>query len=308
MSFQIGYVGLGNMGTPIFLNLARHAKANGWPVPCAWNIDQSRYDEIRAQSDHLHLCEQLSEVVERSNVVFTCLLNDPVAEEVYERLFAAVGAKAKVIFVDQLLCLVKLEAAAHKVGASYLSAPVFGRPDAAKSAALVQLLGGDAKAKQIVKPIFVPAVAKRVVDAGDEVAKGSALKLLGNSMILGVVEMLAETYALADVIGFDPEVYQSFIRDFFPLYPYIAYGDNISRGEFNGVGGFRLEAGLKDARNALSLGADFGRPVSMPTIELAKRHLERAEELCGNDVDWSALAIVLREQAGLEPFRAGHKP
>lgn len=76
-------------------------------------------------------------------------------------------------------------------------------------------------------------------------AIGSALKLLGNSMILGVVEMLAETYALADVIGFDPEVYQSFIRDFFPLYPYIAYGDNISRGEFNGVGGFRLEAGLK---------------------------------------------------------------
>ncbi|WVQ90153.1 hypothetical protein IAS59_003930 [Cryptococcus gattii] len=272
MSFQIGYVGLGNMGRPIFLNLARHAKANGWPAPCAWNIDQSRYDEIRAHNDHLHLCEQLSEVVKRSNVVFTCLLNDPVAEEVYQRLFATVDAKAKIIFVDQSSLKpktsIKLEAAAHKVGASYLSAPVFGRPDAAKSADLVQLLGGDAKAKETVKPIFVPAVAKRVVDAGDEVAKG----------------------------------------DFFPLYPYKAYGDNISRGEFNGVGGFRLEAGLKDARNALSLGADFGRPVSMPTIELAKKHLERAEELCGNDVDWSALAIALREQAGLEPFRAGHKP
>ncbi|KGB75866.2 hypothetical protein CNBG_1704 [Cryptococcus deuterogattii R265] len=311
-SFQIGYVGLGNMGTPIFLNLARHAKANGWSAPCAWNIDQSRYNEIRAHNDHLYLCEQLSEVVKRSNVVFTCLLNDPVAEEVYQRLFATVDSKAKMIFVDQSSLKpktsIKLEAAAHKVGASYLSAPVFGRPDAAKSANLVQLLGGDAKAKEIVKPIFVPAVAKRVVDAGDEVAKGSALKLLGNSMILGVVEMLAETYALADVIGFDPEVYQSFIRDFFPLYPYIAYGDNISRGKFNGVGGFRLEAGLKDARNALSLGADFGRPVSMPTIELAKKHLERAEELCGNNVDWSALAIALREQAGLEPFRAGHKP
>ncbi|XAO25002.1 hypothetical protein I312_103811 [Cryptococcus bacillisporus CA1280] len=272
MSFQIGYVGLGNMGTPIFLNLARHAKANGWPAPCAWNIDQSRYDEIRAHNDHLYLCEQLSEVVKRSNVVFTCLLNDPVAEEVYQRLFATVNAKAKIIFVDQSSLKpktsIELEAAAHKAGASYLSAPVFGRPDAAKSANLVQLLGGDAKAKEIVKPIFVPAVAKRVVDAGDEVAKG----------------------------------------DFFPLYPYKAYGDNISRGEFNGVGGFRLEAGLKDARNALSLGADFGRPVSMPTIELAKKHLERAEELCGNDVDWSALAIALREQAGLEPFRAGHKP
>lgn len=44
---------------------------------------------------------------------------------------------------------------------------------------------------------------------------GSALKLLGNSLILGVVEMLAETYALTDAIGFDPEVYQNFIRELF---------------------------------------------------------------------------------------------
>lgn len=31
-------------------------------------------------------------------------------------------------------------------------------------------------------------------------------------MILGVVEMLAETFAVADAIGFDPHAYQSFIR------------------------------------------------------------------------------------------------
>lgn len=48
---------------------------------------------------------------------------------------------------------------------------------------------------------------------------GSALKLLGNSMILGVVEMLAETYALADAIGFDPDVYQGFIRGFGMRHP-----------------------------------------------------------------------------------------
>jgi len=42
----------------------------------------------------------------------------------------------------------------------------------------------------------------------------------------------------------------------------------------------------------------------MPTIELAKKHLERAEELCGKDVDWSALAVALREQAGMSPFRS----
>jgi hypothetical protein len=35
--------------------------------------------------------------------------------------------------------------------------------------------------------------------------------------------------------------------DFFPLYPYIAYGDNISIGNFSRPEGFRLEAGLKGA-------------------------------------------------------------
>jgi hypothetical protein len=31
-------------------------------------------------------------------------------------------------------------------------------------------------------------------------------------MILGIVEMLSETFALVDAIGFDRVVYQSFIR------------------------------------------------------------------------------------------------
>jgi hypothetical protein len=49
----------------------------------------------------------------------------------------------------------------------------------------------------------------------------------------------------------------------------------------------------------LSLGSDFGANITLPTIELAKKHLERAEEVCGKDADWSALAVALREQAGL---------
>ncbi|RSH94967.1 hypothetical protein EHS25_000052 [Saitozyma podzolica] len=315
MSLLIGYVGLGNMGGPIFTNLVNYAASNNLPAPCAWNIVKARYEELRPRCPGAVFCDELEEVVMRSNVVFTCLLNDPVAEEVYERLFAAVRenkGKDKVVFVDQSSLKPrtsrKLEAAAHQVRASYLAAPVFGRPDAAQAATLVQVLGGENAAKELIKPLIVSAIARRVVDAGEDVAKGSALKLLGNSLILGVVEMLAETYALTDAIGFDPEVYQNFIRDFFPLYPYIAYGDNISIGNFSRPEGFRLEAGLKDARNILSLGEDFGRPLNLPTIELAKQHLERAQELCGNDVDWSALSVAVRERAGMEPFRQLAQP
>jgi 3-hydroxyisobutyrate dehydrogenase-like beta-hydroxyacid dehydrogenase len=92
------------MGGPIFTNLVQYAGSNHLPAPCAWNIVKTRYDELRPDCEGAVFCEDLEEVVGRSNVVFTCLLNDPVAEEVYERLFAAARehkGKDKVVFVDQ---------------------------------------------------------------------------------------------------------------------------------------------------------------------------------------------------------------
>jgi len=89
------------MGVPIFLNLVAHTASSGLPPPCAWNVDQSRYEELgSALGDKGMLCEELEDVVKRSNVVFTCLLNDTVAESVYKRMFSYVG-KDKIIFVDQ---------------------------------------------------------------------------------------------------------------------------------------------------------------------------------------------------------------
>jgi 3-hydroxyisobutyrate dehydrogenase-like beta-hydroxyacid dehydrogenase len=36
---------------------------------------------------------------------------------------------------------------------------------------------------------------------------GAALKILGNSILLGAIELYAESYALSDAIGFDPAVF-----------------------------------------------------------------------------------------------------
>lgn len=183
---RIGYVGLGNMGTPIFLNLVEYCRQNDLPAPCAWNIDQSRYEEMQARDNRMELKRELVEVVGQSDILFTCLLNDPVAEDVYRQFFAS-GHADGVIFVDQSslkpktsggssipigLTPVKLETLAKEANASYLAAPVFGRPDAAAAATLVQVLAGSAEAKKVVSPIIVPAVAKRIVDAGEDAAKG----------------------------------------------------------------------------------------------------------------------------------------
>ncbi len=41
----------------------------------------------------------------------------------------------------------------------------------------------------------------------------------------------------------------------------------------------------------------------MPSIASAKDHLDRAKAIGGQDLDWCALAIAAREDAGLRPFK-----
>jgi 3-hydroxyisobutyrate dehydrogenase-like beta-hydroxyacid dehydrogenase len=46
----------------------------------------------------------------------------------------------------------------------------------------------------------------------DKMDLGASLKLLGNSIILGAVQLYAESYALSDAIGFDPAVFHELHR------------------------------------------------------------------------------------------------
>lgn len=68
---------------------------------------------------------------------------------------------------------------------------------------------------------------------------------MGNALIIGVIEMLGETFALGDAVGIDSDTFLQFVELFFPTPSYIAYGKKIAEGNFASAGGFRLEGGLK---------------------------------------------------------------
>jgi 3-hydroxyisobutyrate dehydrogenase-like beta-hydroxyacid dehydrogenase len=136
------------------------------------------------------------------------------------------------------------EKAAAATGAKYLAAPVFGRPDAAAAGKLIQVVSGDRGAQEKVKPLF-DVSARAVLNTGAEVYKATTVKLMGNAMILGMMEMLAEVYALGDATGIEPDVFQQFVEMFFPTPSYQVYGRKIGQGSFSAAGGFRLEGGLK---------------------------------------------------------------
>jgi 3-hydroxyisobutyrate dehydrogenase-like beta-hydroxyacid dehydrogenase len=297
---HIAYLGLGNMGAEISARLATYAKDHGHSLT-VWNRSQDKYAGLRAKIDATFAAEL--EQIRGADVVFLMVLNDQASAEVLARVLDICPTA---VVVDQSSVNPKTsianEKAAAATGAKYLAAPVFGRPDAAAAGKLIQVVSGDRGAQEKVKPLF-DVSARAVLNTGAEVYKATTVKLMGNAMILGMMEMLAEVYALGDATGIEPDVFQQFVEMFFPTPSYQVYGRKIGQGSFSAAGGFRLEGGLKDANNILSVGEDLGHPVPLPTIALAKQHMLRAVEMGGQGQDWSSLSAAVREEAGLEPYR-----
>lgn len=101
----------------------------------------------------------------------------------------------------------------------YVQAPVFGPPKTAREAKLILCLAGDYASKKKVAYLLVPACARKVIDLGGNVEKAAAFKLLGNSFIVGTIELLAETQTLAEKVGVGAEAFHHLIVDMFPAPP-----------------------------------------------------------------------------------------
>ena len=211
-----GFVGLGNMGSQMATNLARYAQENGLPRVILWNRTRSKIEYL-ARDSHCEIVSSLEEIVQRCTIVHTCLANDDVAFSVYRQFFSAATQGRSTILVDHSTLFPTtsqaLQLEAMDKGMRFLSCPVFGPPAAAKSAGLLVVLSGEESAKQTARTYIVPTIGKATLDCGPEASKGALMKILGNNCILGTIELLSESFTLAEKTGFDAGVFHDFIRE-----------------------------------------------------------------------------------------------
>ena len=78
---------------------------------------------------------------------------------------------------------------------------------------------------------------------------------------------------------------------------YRTYGALIADEKYEPAG-FKLELGLKDIRSVLA--AAEAKSVPMPVGSVIRDHFLSAIARCGPHLDWSALAKVSAEDAGLK--------
>jgi 3-hydroxyisobutyrate dehydrogenase-like beta-hydroxyacid dehydrogenase len=210
---SLGFVGLGNMGSQMARNLALYAEKNGLPPVRIWNRTRSKIEYL-IQEAPCEIVSSIEEVAEKCDVVHTCLANDEVALSVYRQFFSTKSAGT--IFADHSTLYhttaASLQEDAARAGMHYLSCPVFGPPAAAKSAQLLVVVSGDHASREVIKQYIVPTIGRGFLEVGEDASKGALMKLLGNNCILGTIELLSESFTLAEKTGLDTSLFYEFIR------------------------------------------------------------------------------------------------
>jgi 3-hydroxyisobutyrate dehydrogenase len=191
---KIAFVGLGNMGLPMALNLAKagHDLTGFEIVPAAIEA---------AGKAGIKIAEPGPDALKGVDTVITMLPNGKLVLGVYEDMLKA--AAPGTLFIDSSTIDVASARAAHEAAAAAgmesLDAPVSGGVGGAAAGTLTFMCGGADATFARAKPIL-ELMGKKIVHCGSAGA-GQAAKIC-NNMILGI-SMIAvgEAFVLAEKLG-----------------------------------------------------------------------------------------------------------
>jgi 3-hydroxyisobutyrate dehydrogenase-like beta-hydroxyacid dehydrogenase len=292
MGETIGFIGLGNMGEPIAANLMKA----GYALKI-YNRTASKGAALAAKGAELRSSH--AEVATPGGTVFTMLADDHAEEEVSARggsFVERLGAGGVHVSLSTISPATARRLAEHHAnyGVSYVASPVFGRPEAAAAAKVWVCTSGPTAAKKRVHPMQ-SAIGQGVFDYGEEVGAANVVKLCGNFMVASTVEALAEMLTLGEKNGVSPKAIAEMIGKFSPLHA--GYANMIADRKFDPPG-FRLVLGLKDVRLIMQAAEASNTPLPMGSL-LRDRWVSAVAKGRG-DLDWSAIALNVAEDAGLK--------
>jgi 3-hydroxyisobutyrate dehydrogenase-like beta-hydroxyacid dehydrogenase len=294
---EIGFVGLGHMGTAMAANLA----AAGRRV-LAYIRRPDRIGELEALG--LKPTTDIGDLLDCELVISMLPDDAAVREVVFGRNDNDLGGLAAGLMPGAIhlsmstisTAVASLLASEHaRHGQGYVAAPVFGNPDAAKARQLFIVAAGASADVERCRPIL-EALGQRTFVMGADPQDANLFKLLGNMMSATALEMLGEVIAVVRKRGLDPQPFVELMTStMFGGRAHKIYGDKIARRDY--AAGFVLPLVLKDVRLALAEAEKAGVP--MPSVSVVRDRLITAIARGYGELDWTALGLIAAEDAGL---------
>ncbi|MDN3266986.1 NAD(P)-dependent oxidoreductase [Streptomyces sp. MA15] len=196
---QVGFIGLGVMGRPMALNLARA----GTPL-VVWNRTPGRCAPLREAG--AEVAGSPAEVFARAETVLLMLADEAAVDAVLGRGtpgFAARVAGRTVVHMGTTSAeySAALEEDVRVAGGAYAEVPVSGSRVPAEQGRLVAMLAGDDSALASVRPLLAPMCRESFVCG--PVPNALLMKLAVNLFLITQVTGLTEAFHFADRHGLD---------------------------------------------------------------------------------------------------------
>lgn len=290
---RIAFIGLGNMGLPMALNLIR----SGFRVTA---FDLSGGACAKAKEARIAVATSAREALESADVMISMLPASAHVETLYlgdEGVLDAVPDGALIIDCSTIApaSAQKVAQAAAGRGLAMLDAPVSGGVAGAAAATLTFIVGGEASALNRAQPVL-EAMGKNIFHMGASGA-GQVAKLC-NNMALGVImAVTGEAIALGVAHGLDPKALsqmmavstsRSWATEVCNPWPGVLENAPASRGY---SGGFANDLMLKDLGLAVEAAMNVGSAI--PLGEVARNLYALNKQAGRGGLDFSSVVKVV---------------
>ena len=296
---KIAFIGLGNMGGPMALNLHKAGHEVG-----AFDLSKPACDKLAA--DGVRIATDAGNCVLGAEVVISMLPASQHVESLYlgndkqPGLLPQLAEGTLVIDCSTIAAATsrKVAEAAKAKGVAFIDAPVSGGTGGAIAGTLTFMVGGDAADLERARPVL-EKMGANIFHAGS-VGAGQTAKIC-NNMLLGILMAgTSEAIALGVANGLDPKVLSEIMRRssggnwaLEKYNPYPGVMDNVpaARGY---SGGFSVDLMLKDL--GLAAEAALATGSSIPLGELARNLYALHSASGAGALDFSSILRLLQRR------------
>jgi 3-hydroxyisobutyrate dehydrogenase len=291
---RIGFIGLGTMGAPMAARLleAGHALTVH---------NRTRAREQPLADGGARRAATPSEAARDAELLITMVSDTPDVEAV---LFGAEGAADALtpgtVVLDMSTIAPEAARGFHarlaERDVALLDAPVSGGSEGAQQGTLSIMVGGDGAALARVRPVL-DVLGSTITHVGPSGA-GQIAKAMNQVIVAGTYAAVAEGLALGVAAGIDVEAaHRAIAGGAAGSWGLTHRGPNMLRNAY--PLGFRVRLHRKDLGIALDAAQDVGVPLPLAAYvaQLETGLIKRGF----GDEDVSAIARVVREQAGIDP-------
>ncbi|KAJ5190067.1 hypothetical protein N7472_009081 [Penicillium cf. griseofulvum] len=302
---QLGWIGLGNMGSAMASNLQNYLHAQGQLPLRFWNRTASKGEVVTSLGGIQ--CDSIADVVRDSTIIFLSTSNDEALEIIIGEIIATGNLTDKIIVDTTTVHPDTSKAVSAKLvreNAFLVSGPVFGSAPMAAERKILMVAAGARCTIHRISPYIKGVIARDMLEVADEPQKASLLKIIGNFVVSGLTEIIGEAHVFAEKSELGTEVVEKLLEaQFGPLPTMIS--KRLTQGVYMPPKGTspwsNLDLALKDADHALECAVAVG--TRLPVGEVVLENLKRAKVFSqeqDRQLDSAASYGIIRCDAGLD--------